>query len=98
MSTNQQLAKELNSAASALQHGRYSSAKRKVARVNSEVNPPPSTPNGFDQRWIDAINNVLEDRGSDLRIEDLMPRAWDLFLGPLVDAVEDENSKVSVPA
>lgn len=49
-----------------------------------------STPNGYDQRWIDAINVVLDDRGREYPpITDINDALWDKFLGPMVDAIED---------
>jgi len=47
-----------------------------------------NTPNGYDPRWVDAINAALEDRGSSLRAVDLDDQIWERFLGPLVDAYE----------
>jgi hypothetical protein len=47
------------------------------------------TPNGFDPLWVQAINRVLEDRGSALRATDLDDRLWQRYLGPLIDAFED---------
>src|SRR5262249_31014442 len=41
-----------------------------------------STPNGYDQRWIDAINAVMEDRERfDVRITDITDGFWDRFVG-----------------
>lgn len=48
-----------------------------------------STPNGYDPRWIEAINSVMESRDSEVRLADLNDDLWDNFLGPLCDAVED---------
>ena len=47
------------------------------------------TPNGFDPSWIEAINGVLEDRESDVRIKDLDDVIWERWVGPLVDTIED---------
>jgi hypothetical protein len=48
-----------------------------------------TTPNGFDHLWLLALNRVLADRGSNLRVEDLDDHLWGRYLGPLVDALED---------
>lgn len=48
-----------------------------------------STPNGFDQLWIEAINTVLGERETPVRIKDLDPALWDAFIGPMIDAIED---------
>lgn len=54
-------------------------------------NPPPQqwTPNGYDPKWIEAINGVMEDRDVDARITDLTDDLWNRFIGPLCDAIED---------
>jgi len=48
-----------------------------------------STPNGYDKRWVDAINGVMADREVDVRIADLTDEMWDAFIGPMCDAVEN---------
>lgn len=51
---------------------------------------PPTTPNGYDRRWIDAINVVLADRKtSTKRIEDIDDALWERFVGPMIDSIED---------
>lgn len=53
------------------------------------------TPNGYDARWIGAINGALADRAIDnpvhVRAVDLNDDLWDEFIGPLVDLYEDEE-------
>lgn len=46
------------------------------------------TKEGYDRRWVHAINGVLEDRESEVRISDLDDWLWERYLGPLVDEVE----------
>lgn len=46
------------------------------------------TPNGYDSRWVDAINNALAHRDSSTRLRDIDDYLWELFLGPLCDAVD----------
>jgi hypothetical protein len=46
------------------------------------------TPNGFDPVWLEAINRVLEDRGSEHRAPDLDDELWHRYLGPLCDEFE----------
>ncbi len=53
------------------------------------------TSNGYDPRWIDAINRVLSDRDSDVRITDIDDQVWEAFLGPLVDFFEDHRATVT---
>ena len=48
----------------------------------------PSTPNGYDQAWVTAINNALHDRSSKARISDLTDDCWNAFLGPLIDKIQ----------
>jgi len=48
-----------------------------------------STPNGYDPHWIAAINGVLSDRDSGVRITDLNDELWERFIGPMCDAIED---------
>ncbi len=53
----------------------------------------PMTPNGFDRRWVQAINQVLVDRGElpeGAQVTDLTDAAWERFLGPLTDAVGEQ--------
>jgi len=53
-----------------------------------DATPRRHTPNGFDPRWVDAINDALEDRDSTLRAVDLDDGVWERFLGPLIDSYE----------
>ncbi len=46
---------------------------------------------GYDNLWVFAINGVLEDRGSPIRINDLSGGLWDSYIGPMVDRIEDEG-------
>lgn len=48
------------------------------------------TPNGYDTRWVEAINGVLQDREEDARIHDIDPVLWDRFIAPMVDAITDD--------
>lgn len=47
---------------------------------------------GYDPTWIKAINGVLQDRESDTRICDLSDSFWDEFIGPMIDAIEDNET------
>src|SRR5262249_6668505 len=51
------------------------------------------TSNGYDTRWIDAINGVLEDRDGGLRIADLTEDLWNEFIGPMIDAIERQETR-----
>jgi hypothetical protein len=84
---NQKLAKLLTDAAVALQRGNEKEAKSTVRDVFAAL--CTSTPNGFDERWIDCINEVLGGRESDIQIKDLEPLLYDRFIGPMCDALED---------
>ncbi len=53
-----------------------------------------ATKNGYDPRWIEAINGVLEDRDEDVRIIDITDELWARFIGPMVDALTDEDADV----
>jgi hypothetical protein len=53
------------------------------------------TANGYDKLWIKAINGVMEDRGSPVRLQDIDSDLWDKFIGPLCDAVEDGFDNLS---
>lgn len=55
-----------------------------------------TTPNGYDQRWIDAINGALEDRGANVRAVDLDDPLWHLHLGTLVDHFEGPNVRADL--
>jgi hypothetical protein len=50
-----------------------------------------NTPNGYDPRWIEAINQALADRGSETRITDITEDTWDAFIGPMCDMIEEEE-------
>ncbi len=66
-----------------LLHNRISNGGRHIKRRKP-------TSNGFSPLWIEAINQVLEDREeSDIRVADLDYDIWEKFLGPLIDFVED---------
>lgn len=52
-----------------------------------------ATNNGYDQRWIDAINGVLADREVPIRLSDLDDGFWESFVGPMVDHVENYASE-----
>ncbi len=49
------------------------------------------TPSGYDNLWVFAINGVLEDRGTSVRVSDLNAAFWDTFIGPMIDRIEDEG-------
>ena len=57
--------------------------------MNVEIDMTRPTRNGFDPRWLECINQVLQDRGSEVRVKDLDPFMWDEFLGPMCDAIEE---------
>ncbi len=48
-----------------------------------------STKNGYDPRWVKAINQVLEDRDAPARVSDVNEELWDRFIGPMCDAIEE---------
>lgn len=52
------------------------------------------TPNGYDPRWVAAINGVLEDREADTRITDVTEELWERFIGPMIDAIQDRDVEV----
>jgi hypothetical protein len=64
-------------------------AALKAVREAALTDLSTHTPNGYDPRWVEAINGVLEDRDSDIRIVDLDDDFWNEFIGPMVDAIED---------
>jgi hypothetical protein len=47
------------------------------------------TPNGYDPRWLAAINQVLEDRETGIEITDIHESLWDQFIAPMIDAIEN---------
>lgn len=49
---------------------------------------PSHTPNGYDLAWVSAINGVMEDRETNVRVADLDDHVWERFIGPLCDAYE----------
>lgn len=85
---NQKLASLLTQAATALQRGHSKKAKNAVREVFAAL--CTSTPNGFDERWVDCINEVLRGRECAFEIKDLDPILWDQFIGPMCDALEDK--------
>lgn len=56
-----------------------------VAKINH------TTPNGYDQRWVAAINQTLKDRGHDYSIEDINDQMWNDYIGPLLDQIEQDH-------
>lgn len=52
-----------------------------------------ATTNGYDQRWIDAINDVLADRDVPVQISDIDYGLWQSFIGPMIDCIEDHADK-----
>jgi len=61
-----------------------------LLRPRSTAQPKPThTDNGYDPRWIEAINGVLEDRETGQEITDITEQLWDDFIGPMIDAIED---------
>lgn len=50
------------------------------------------TASGYDPLWVLAINHVLRDRETDLCAFDVDDDVWTRFVGPLVDAYEDEGA------
>lgn len=57
---------------------------------------PPTTPNGYDRRWIDAINVVLADRKARRQIEDIDDALWERFIGPMIDSIEGAGIKATI--
>jgi hypothetical protein len=56
------------------------------------------TRNGYDDRWVDAINNVLQDRESQIRINDLDDNLWNDHIGPMCDAIENGHFReIEIP-
>ena len=49
--------------------------------------------NGYDPMLV-AINGVLQDRECDLRITDITDELWEQFIGPMIDAIQDEEIKL----
>jgi hypothetical protein len=63
-----------------------------ILKLAEEIlNQSPSTPNGYDWRWVEAINTVLEERGEHERINDVTEAFWDRFIGPMCDAITDDT-------
>lgn len=58
---------------------------------NSIAESQKHTPNGFDPRWVDAINGALADRDVESRVFDLDDELWERFIGPMLDAIEDNG-------
>jgi hypothetical protein len=52
---------------------------------------PEHTENFYDPRWVEAINGVLADRESDLRITDIDEHDFDRYLGPMIDRIEIDH-------
>lgn len=81
---------------SSLLQGYIESAMQDSSQTNHQTKPPEGrsesnhTPNGYDPLWVKAINNVLEDRESDVRIDDIDEAVWDEYIGPLVDSFDDD--------
>jgi hypothetical protein len=50
-----------------------------------------STPNGYDPRWVEAINGALKDRGLEIRCTDLDFLLWKKYIGPMIDEFENGN-------
>jgi hypothetical protein len=59
--------------------------------VSKEIVKRHWTSLGYDNLWVFAINGVLEDRGTSVRIDDLNGEFWDRFIGPMIDRIEDEG-------
>jgi hypothetical protein len=55
---------------------------------NAIADASESTPNGYDRRWIEAINTALEDREVERRIVDLDDGAWERWIAPVLDFIE----------
>lgn len=51
------------------------------------------TPNGYDPKWVKAINGVLEDRDSPVRIADIDDGLWERYIGPMVDEIEQRGER-----
>jgi hypothetical protein len=56
-----------------------------------EFTPAVCTPNGYDPCWVTAINGALADRETQVRITDLDDDLWDRFVGPMIDAIDQEE-------
>lgn len=53
-----------------------------------------NTPNGYDPAWVTAINQALEGRqANDVRINDINDAIWNMYLGPMLDAIEAGDFK-----
>lgn len=59
------------------------------------VEPASHTPNGYDPRWLSPINEALTDRDGDIVITDISDEVWELFIGPMLDAIERDEVEVS---
>lgn len=68
-------------------HARSKAVENFRARLTG--NEHGHTPNGYDPFWIEAINAVLQDRGSLVRITDIDEELWDEFIGPMIDQFQD---------
>jgi hypothetical protein len=58
---------------------------------------PWHTPNGFDPTLIEAINTVLRDRETGIKITDLNQELWDKYIGPLCDELEGHREVNECP-
>jgi hypothetical protein len=84
---------KLREAAAALANGAH---KKLMAGWTGEsiaatLDETQHTANGYDPRWVAAINGVLADRESDVRAIDLDDAVWEQFVGPLCDVYEDDE-------
>jgi hypothetical protein len=52
------------------------------------------TENGYDKCWIKAINTVLEERESEVRITDITDAFWHQYIGPMIDEIESVEAQV----
>jgi hypothetical protein len=51
------------------------------------------TESGFSPLWIAAINGVLSDRDTGIKIVDIDQALWDEFIGPMCDEIEDNPER-----
>ena len=82
--TLEKIAAQLERIADGIEH-----QEQLLRSISREVEGPTHTPNGYDVRWIDAINGVLHDREADIRVSDINDAIWTRFIGPMIDRIED---------
>jgi hypothetical protein len=60
------------------------------ALIEAQKPQPESTPNGYDRRWIELINDATSDRGVERQryLIDLDDGAWERWIAPILDFIE----------